>query len=381
MRISSRIDRAINFLPKGRNRMRYMLRKGAIVWDPWLLKDGEFYRLFFLANPKVLKPNVFGTWWSESSIYGAISTNLKNWKILSPVLVPEPNNDWESQRLFAGSTYKEEGIYYLFYTASGTKDFYDESLGLATSIDGINWSRCLNYQLFSNLIDRDRWYGKYECDFGDGKMVQHRHWRDPYILRDHKTGKYYMFICAASQQIEHSLYRGCVGLAVADNISGPYKLLPPACKPIVEGTSVSESAFIEMERPQVIYKNGKYHLFFSCWKHRINPKWLKQIDSNRITNSSLYWYVADEITGPYLPNSNQPIVLGSDTTEMYGVNFFPAPNTIGGEFIACGWFYWSFTLGVSPSFRVIWTDESIEISRNRISLSTITDYIKFQGAM
>jgi beta-fructofuranosidase len=134
-----------------------------------------------------------------------------------------------------------------------------------------------------------------------------------------------------------------------------------------------------MNRPQVIYKNGKYHLFFSCWKHRINPKWLKQINSNRITNSSLYWYVADEITAPYLPNSNQPIVLGSDTTEMYGGNFFPALNTIGGEFIACGWFYWSFILGVSPYFRVIWTDESIEISRNRISLLTITDadYIKF----
>ena len=317
----------------------------------------------------------YGTWWSESSIYSAVSTDLMNWKYLGPMLVPDPINEWESQRLFAGYTYKEEGVYYLFYTGSGIVNIYDESIGLATSMDGINWSRCLNYQLFSNLSEQSEWYGKYECDFGDGKIVQHRHWRDLYIIKNHKTGKYYMFICAASQQMQHSLYRGCIGLAVADNIAEPFKLLPPACKPMLEGTK--ESLFVEMERPQVVYRNGKYHLFFSCWKHRLNPKWIQQQSgSNKITNSSLYWYVADEITGPFLPSSEQPIVSGSEATQMYGVNLFSAPNTIKEEFIACGWFYWSFTLGVSPFFKVIWNDNSIEIKRSTISPFVIAEYFR-----
>ena len=58
MIISYKMDKAINFLPIVRNRMKRMLRKGPIVWDPWILKEGDLYRLFFLANPKVSKPSI-----------------------------------------------------------------------------------------------------------------------------------------------------------------------------------------------------------------------------------------------------------------------------------------------------------------------------------
>lgn len=360
MKITSKIDPIINSLPQGRNRLRRLFRQGGLIWDPWILKDGNIYRLFYLANPKVTKVDPFSQWWDEASIHGAISNDLKHWKYLGAILEPEPANAWESKRMLAGSTYKEDNTYYLFYSAAGTKDLLDEGIGLATSTDGLHWHRCSNELLFSNLSNRDLWYGKYEGNFGDGKIVPHRHWRDPYIVKEYKTGRYYMFICAASQERGPSPFQGCVGLAVADKISGPYELLPPACAPVIEGTN--ESIYIEMERPQVIYKGGKYHLFFSCWKHRLHPKWLQQVGEDRITNSSLYWYIADKITGPFRPATNKPIVMGSEKTEMYGTNFFPASGSIQEELIAYGWFNWSFTLGVSPlSFRVRWDDDSLEI--------------------
>jgi beta-fructofuranosidase len=156
-----------------------------------------------------------------------------------------------------------------------------------------------------------------------------------------------MFICAASQEREPSPFRGCVGVAVADSIVGPYELLPPACGPVIEGTK--ESIYIEMERPQVIYKNGKYHLFFSCWTHRLNPKWLEQVGQNKITDHSLYWYIS--------------VVPGSEKTEMYGTNFFLLRETNQEEFIAYGWHNLSFTLGISPSsfHRAYWNDDLLEI--------------------
>lgn len=361
VKIHSNLAQIINFLPKGRNRLRQFCRKGAIAWDPWILKDDDYYRIYYLSNPKVSKVDVHGSWWNEASIYGAISTDLKNWKNLGLILEPDPENFWESQRILAGCTYKENNTYYLFYSAAGIQDSLDEVIGLATSTDGLHWRRCSSNPLFSNLHDRNRWYGKYEGEFGNGKLVEHRHWRDPYIVKDHGTGKYYMFICAASQQRGPSPFRGCVGLAVADKIAGPYELLPPACAPVVKDSN--ESVFVEMERPQVIHKGGKYHLFFSCWPHRLNSKWLQQVGQERITASSLYWYTADNITGPFIPTSDKPIVIGSEKTEMYGTNFFPAPQKLKEEFIASGWFNWSFTLGVSPSFRVMWNDSSIRIYR------------------
>ena len=55
-----------------------------------------------------------------------------------------------------------------------------------------------------------------------------------------------------------------------------------------------------MERPQVLYRDGQYHLFFSSGVSLINPLWIKQVGSERITHSSLYWYISENLTGPFL---------------------------------------------------------------------------------
>ncbi|MBD2776137.1 family 43 glycosylhydrolase [Iningainema tapete] len=319
--------------------LRFFRQGEPMNWDPWILKDGDIYRLFYLRGVEGANP-----WWATSKICGAISNDLHNWQDLGTILEPDPNNDWESGRILAGCAYKEKDIYYLFYSAGG-KEFphnKNEAIGLAISQDGLHYSRySQNYLLKAE--DDDPWYGR-------SSWTQHYHWRDPYIFKDENTGKYYMFICASSKVSGN--FQGCVGLASASEISGPYKLLPPV---IEAPTDTAEHwPYYHLERPQVIYKEGKYHLFFSCFKMLMNPKWLQQVKHKRVTSSSLYWYISDHITGPYQPiDKDECIVKGSEKTGMYGTNFLQV-STNPDKYIAYGWYHRLHTLEISPTFSVVW---------------------------
>lgn len=347
--------RLVDFLPKGKGKARnllFSLWQTYPSWDPWLIQDGDIYRLFYLVGSRNAD-----TWWLEGSIHGAISTDMKVWQNVGKVLDVNPENSWEAGRMLAGCTRKEDGIYYLFYSAAGKGvEIMNEGIGLATSVDGLNWQRSSTKELIKP-DGNHRWYGQFKRQMGTTEY-DHYQWRDPYVVKDHKTGKYYMFICAYLKEGGEGKFRGCVGVAVADKISGPYELLPPAAIPFVAGTN--ESAFYEMERPQVIYKNGKYHLFFSCWTIWLNPKWLDKVGKEMISDSSLYWYVADDIAGPYLPVSEKPVVKGSEKTGLYGTNFFSAPNKPE-ELIAYGWYYRRMTLAILPIHQVRWDERSLEI--------------------
>lgn len=310
-----------------------------MIWDPWILKDGDVYRLYYLEGVEGKTP-----WWTFSKICGAISPDLEQWQTIGTLLEANPNNDWESGRICAGCTYKEDGVYYLFYSAGGKElpHLRNEAIGLATSTDGLHFSRYSDYPLIMPDND-DPWYGR-------SNWTGHFHWRDPYIFKDEETGKYYMFICASAKVTGN--FQGCVGLAVADNISGPYKILPPAVEAPVE--ALEDWPYYHLERPQVIYKNGKYNLFFSCFKQFFNPNWVQKLRHKRTTDSSLYWYISDSITGPYKPvNGDESIVKGSEKTGMYGTNFLQV-STEPEEYIAYGWYHRLHALEVSPTFRVSW---------------------------
>lgn len=350
---NSNLARFLELIPRGRNttaRFVRALRKGSYLWDPWILKDGNVYRLFYL---RAAKPTPSVDFWSQGTIYGAVSTDLKNWQSTGIVLEPEPNNIWESGRMMAGSTYKENGIYYLFYSASGGGELLkDERIGLATSTDGINWQRSSANPFFS-IEERDRWYGVQ-------KDKLHFHWRDPYIVKDHISGKYYMFISAHLKHETLSPYEGCVGLAVSDNMAGPYELLPPVASSTISG--IEDWPFVEMERPQVIFKNGKYHMFFSSWNWNLNPNWSRKLPEQKFTCSSLYWLTSDKITGPFKMKGKIPLVKGSEGTGLYASNLFPWTDN-SEEFLLVGWYHHIYSLEVSPLFKAYFKDDSIEIAR------------------
>lgn len=57
-------------------------------------------------------------------------------------LAVSDQNHWEAGRMLVGCALKENGIYYLFYSAAGPGvEFLNEGIGLATSTDGRHWLR------------------------------------------------------------------------------------------------------------------------------------------------------------------------------------------------------------------------------------------------
>lgn len=318
-------------------------RKGQPMnWDPWILKDGDRYRMFYLQGTEGQTP-----WWTVSNLCGAVSTDLYHWEDLGILLKPNPANSWESGRISAGCAYKEGDTIYLFYSAGGKEgaDLKNEAIALATSKNGTDWNRDSKHFPLIPSAD-DPGYGR--CNW-----TQHYHWRDPYIFKDPKDGKYYMFICASSTTPGN--FQGCVGLAVADQIAGPYEILPPVLA--ANSETAADWGFYHMERPQVIYKNNQYHLFLSCFRMFMNSKWVSQ--HQRVTNSSLHGYVSDRITGPFHPVE---IIPGSETTGMYGTNLLETSNP--DEYIAYGWFHRLHMLAVEPIFRMHWQGDNRPVIRS-----------------
>jgi hypothetical protein len=70
------------------------------------------------------------------------STDGLNWTSTSsnPVISPGNYNSWDSKHVSAGAVIKENGIYKMYYC--GFSDSYDNwHVGYATSLDGINWEK------------------------------------------------------------------------------------------------------------------------------------------------------------------------------------------------------------------------------------------------
>jgi len=308
-----------------------------VCWDPWVLKDGDQYRLFYLSGNPDEDP-----WWKTGWIGGAVSSDLRQWQHLGPVLPPLPAHEWESGRIFAGNCYQEQAQYYLFYSAASAQAYDQEHIGLATSTDGTTWQRSPHPLL--PLPAQGTLFGR--CH-----RTGHLHWRDPAIYHDIASGKYYLYFCAflAGLGTAENNYLGSIGLAVADHIAGPYQLLEPPVGPTPDTTETWP--FYHLERPQILHVDGQFHLFFSCFKEFVNPRWLDEIGADTVTDSTLYWYVSDRITGPFQPISDRPIVPGSNQTGLYGSQFFPLAHIDEHyRMVVLGWFYETYQLAIAQEF-------------------------------
>ena len=143
-------------LPKGSVRARkalFRLWRSNPSWDPWLLNDDGIYRLFYLqGSPQA------DTWWLEGKIHSATSTDLKYWQDTGVALAASDQNPWAAGRMLAGCALKENGTYYLFYSAAGPgAEFLNEGIGLATSTDGVHWQRHSTTELIKPSA-QNPWY-------------------------------------------------------------------------------------------------------------------------------------------------------------------------------------------------------------------------------
>ena len=290
--------------------------KSRKLWDPWIVRDDSGkhpkYWLYHLdAAQSVESKDDLDR---QTVIRRAFSTDLQNWTDAGIVLGPGNRGSWDDLSIWSGSTVIKEGTHYLFYTGLNQRDGQApekvQRIGLAKSTDdGRSWQRSTK-----PLLEADsRWYETTE----PSSVV--RAFRDPWVVKDPKTGQYLMFFTAKTKQGPLG-QNACIGLAIANTIEGPYTVQPPVLTP---------DKFSEMEVANLIEKDNKYYLFFSTITHS------KPSDASGSRSSGLYGYVADTPRGPYRP------LNGSGRIEMYPENLYSVKlikhPTQKGQFVAYGW--------------------------------------------
>ena len=120
--------------------------------NPLIVPRGNSYDNLGIAQPVVLYDSgVYKMWYHglgrvgvepwkthilyKESVDGIIWTTFSN-----PVIFPGGTNTWDSKSVSPGAVIKEDGIYKMYY--NGYSDEYANwHIGLATSIDGMNWTK------------------------------------------------------------------------------------------------------------------------------------------------------------------------------------------------------------------------------------------------
>ena len=107
---------------------------GANVYDPAVLYDGEIYRMWYTGNP----PGA-----SVDRIGYATSADGLSWTrgSVAPVLPAGAWSTWDSGRVWGADVLYDDGdgLYKMWYTGQAASA--RESIGYATSPDGIVWTR------------------------------------------------------------------------------------------------------------------------------------------------------------------------------------------------------------------------------------------------
>ena len=105
------------------------------VAQPVVIYDEGLYKMWYYGLGRVgAEP------WKTYILYKE-SVDGINWTAFpNPVLYPGSSNSWDSKSVQPGAILKENGIYKMYYF--GYSDEYDNwHVGLATSVNGINWTK------------------------------------------------------------------------------------------------------------------------------------------------------------------------------------------------------------------------------------------------
>ncbi len=111
-----------------------------------VMYDENKYKMWFM--------NLYYSGYGDISY--AESTDGFSWEIASPnpVLTAGEPGTWDSYTVGMGYVYKEDGIYNLYYVGCDDHPLYGmRQIGLATSSDGINWVKNPNPVLLANYSE------------------------------------------------------------------------------------------------------------------------------------------------------------------------------------------------------------------------------------
>ena len=116
---------------------------------------------------------------------------------------------------------------------------------------------------------------------------------------------------------------------------------------------------LHSDRPQVLERDGRWHLFFSCWKKMVSRDWAARYITSHDglakewTDNSLYHFEASRPEGPFEPAPGGAIVKGSGAMGLYGTQLIELPGQ-GEDLDVIGWFTKRNALAVSGEFGLRW---------------------------
>lgn len=185
---------------------------------------------------------------------------------------------------------QQDGLWYLFYTGTTRAESgLVQRIGLATSPDLISWTKFPD----NPLMEADpRWY-----ELLDRAVWHDQAWRDPYVVRDPRTGVFHAFITARRKDGPPDA-RGVVGHATSTNLVD-WNIHKPLEAP---------ADFGHLEVPQVVEIEGRWYLFFSSPYDTQS-----RARQARVTRreSGTHYLVGESMLGPYR-NVTDDYLLGSD---------------------------------------------------------------------
>lgn len=273
------------------------LESGVGIWDPVIISwphvggvGGMGYRAYFLIDGAGdQKGDAF---WLRSWIATATSPNLRDWA--DATLIRFKDWAWHTTsdiRFLAPLAISTDGGHVeLYFSTAQASSRTERAILSAASKDGVDFTLTQSAEgLTPNPM-------MYEDSQMEGEM---RAWRDPCILHgsSKKEERWVYFaaqiprraemmatltLCGASgTDCESGWFRGVIGVAYSRG-GAPWRVLPPAAfltevtyieKDPMSIVATNQTAFWEMERPQVIRHSGRYHMFFHCWYAMVNPEW------------------------------------------------------------------------------------------------------------
>ncbi len=129
-----------------------------------------------------------------------------------------------------------------------------------------------------------------------------RAFRDPAYFRDPNTGRAYLTFMARWTGANDDTWDSCIGIAVATNDAlTEWRLLPP----LLASPGVNN----ELERPGLVYANGKYHLFIATHIEKFAP--------GLVAPEALYGWQGSSLGGPYVPLNGSALVAANPADQPY----------------------------------------------------------------
>lgn len=248
------------------------LADGLGVWDAWPVQEadgtpwssGAGDTLWMaLAAPRFADPD-------DRHGHARIHLFLRRgtrWTHLGPAM---PDGFAPGSREWSGSAVIEADgrALTLYFTAAGrrgeTAVSFEQRLFAARATLRLEGERAAltDWRDLREIITRDP--AHYMTTQGGGVIGAIKAFRDPAYFRDPADGRHYLFF-AASLAGSQSAFNGVVGVATAPaDAPSSWRSLPP----VISADSLNN----ELERPHIIYHDGRYYLFWSTQSHVFHPE-------------------------------------------------------------------------------------------------------------